>query len=197
MSRKKVSSTQQAFSRYCAECRLAGQELVVDWFDALDQSNELDTDHISMLECAAQLGPTICIAGTGYKDAFRQAEKFLAGPCWQMAFDELMEPTLWDLDSFILQFGISATSGEALRQWAIGIVEGLQVWRHVNSAHTKRVAQFQHPDSTPVTASDEQPLVFLREYMGDRTDEWILVMKDGKEIARHNVRYIASIKWAE
>lgn len=61
----------------------------------------------------------------------------------------------------------------------------------------KRVAQFQHPDSTPVTSTDEQQLVFFSEYMGDRTDEWILVMKDGKEIARHNVRFIASIKWAE
>jgi len=34
------------------------------------------------------------------------------------------------------------------------------------------------------------------EYLGDRTEAWIVVTRNGEEDARHNARYAESIVWA-
>ncbi len=38
-------------------------------------------------------------------------------------------------------------------------------------------------------------LVFCSTYHGDRDEHWVVELKDGKEVARHNPRYIESIIW--
>ena len=48
-----------------------------------------------------------------------------------------------------------------------------------------------------LTADKETKLRFHSEYHGDRDEEWVLVIKGGKEEQRHNVRYIATIEWCE
>ena len=40
-------------------------------------------------------------------------------------------------------------------------------------------------------------LMFESAYHGDRDEHWILEIVAGKEIARHNVRYIETIIWYE
>jgi len=40
-------------------------------------------------------------------------------------------------------------------------------------------------------------MVTLKEFYGDHDEDWILLVdsKTGKEIERHNAKYIASIEW--
>lgn len=42
-----------------------------------------------------------------------------------------------------------------------------------------------------------QELVCCVEYMGDRTEVWIAVVRHGVEVARHNARMISTIVWLE
>jgi len=38
-------------------------------------------------------------------------------------------------------------------------------------------------------------LVFREIDYGDRYESWIVELRDGKEIARHNTRFIKTIQW--
>lgn len=58
-------------------------------------------------------------------------------------------------------------------------------------AHCERVASFCFPDSSRTTPQDGQAFWLIH----DNDQEWVAVIKDGQEIARHNVRLIASIHW--
>ncbi len=46
-----------------------------------------------------------------------------------------------------------------------------------------------------LTRKDNQEFIYHSEYHGDHSENWILVLENGKEIARHNTKYIASINW--
>lgn len=43
----------------------------------------------------------------------------------------------------------------------------------------------------------ESELVCIVEYMGDRSDVWICKIREGKEITRHNAKYLESIIWED
>lgn len=59
--------------------------------------------------------------------------------------------------------------------------------------YCERVAAFCFPDSSRTKPQEAEVFWFIH----DNDQEWIAVVKDGKEIARHNVRLIASIYWDE
>lgn len=40
-------------------------------------------------------------------------------------------------------------------------------------------------------------LVYHSEYYGDHAENWIVYFRNGKEISRHNTKYIASIEWED
>ncbi len=44
---------------------------------------------------------------------------------------------------------------------------------------------------------DGETFQVVSEFHRDRTEEWIVVIKDGKEISRFNTRYIVGIVWLE
>lgn len=48
-----------------------------------------------------------------------------------------------------------------------------------------------------IGASDSRKLVYESLYMGDRLEEWILVIENDVETQRHNVRFVETIIWAE
>lgn len=45
-------------------------------------------------------------------------------------------------------------------------------------------------------ADEERTLTYVSEYHGDHECEWVIEKVDGEEVARHNIRFIASIRWA-
>lgn len=49
-------------------------------------------------------------------------------------------------------------------------------------------------DRTEEPKEDEK-FIYHWEYYGSHTENWILVIKNGKEIRRHNTQYIATIEW--
>lgn len=64
----------------------------------------------------------------------------------------------------------------------------------------KAVAKITFPDrphefNISITAKDGLTMEILNEYQGDRSDIWVVVFKENKEIERHNVKYIESIIW--
>lgn len=63
----------------------------------------------------------------------------------------------------------------------------------------RHISSIQQPYSTPVKSDEATQLVYSREHRGDRDEEWVLAFRvsDGKEVARYNVRYIATIHWAD
>lgn len=58
-------------------------------------------------------------------------------------------------------------------------------WNGTNGDESKSPKEHQH-------------MVTLKEFFGDHDEDWILLVdsKTGKEIERHNAKYIASIEWA-
>ncbi len=40
-------------------------------------------------------------------------------------------------------------------------------------------------------------LIYHSEYYGDHAENWIVYFENGKEISRHNTKYIASIEWED
>lgn len=51
-------------------------------------------------------------------------------------------------------------------------------------------------DGSHMCAGGKRSMHVINMYHGDHDDDWVIVMENGKEISRHNVRYIASIEWA-
>lgn len=70
------------------------------------------------------------------------------------------------------------------------------------SMHGKKIQQIIFPGGPglgdPVVRSGPLgQLELSATYHGDREEFWILQIKDGIEIARHNTRLVESIVWAE
>jgi hypothetical protein len=71
------------------------------------------------------------------------------------------------------------------------------------SMHGRKINLISWPDSSEETgrcmSTGEKygVLTFSATYHGDRDEFWIVQTKDGKEVARHNPRYVEMIMWAE
>lgn len=66
----------------------------------------------------------------------------------------------------------------------------------------KAVVSVSWPDSANETgqslrAQRWQTLTYREYYLGDHSECWIVVEEDGKELSRHNTRFIESIVWAK
>lgn len=48
-----------------------------------------------------------------------------------------------------------------------------------------------------IIADGENEILWVNSFHGDHDKDWIVQTKGGKEIARHNPRYIESIIWAD
>ena len=44
-------------------------------------------------------------------------------------------------------------------------------------------------------SDDQTKLVFRSEYLGDHSENWILEITEGREMRRHNTRFLESILW--
>ena len=67
-------------------------------------------------------------------------------------------------------------------------------------ANGKKIKICNWPDTQNETGqtlqcSSTKSLTMHVEYMGDRTECWVVVTNDGAETARHNARMIESIVW--
>jgi hypothetical protein len=69
--------------------------------------------------------------------------------------------------------------------------------------HGRKIKFISWPDSGEETGrclpAGEQygDLTLSATYHGDRDEFWIVQTKDGREIGRHNAKYIESITWAD
>ena len=61
-----------------------------------------------------------------------------------------------------------------------------------NSANGDELVKVQYDRD-----DNRKRMYYLSEYQGDRSDCWIIVEEDKKEIARHNVRFVATINWSK
>lgn len=43
----------------------------------------------------------------------------------------------------------------------------------------------------------DEKLYYTSEYYGDHSENWVIHEKGGRELARHNTRFIASITWTD
>lgn len=60
--------------------------------------------------------------------------------------------------------------------------------------HGKKIKQIYFDDQSVIVANGAI-LTLSATHHGDRDEFWVIVEKDSQEIARHNCKYIASIKW--
>ena len=65
----------------------------------------------------------------------------------------------------------------------------------------KKVKAIYWPDGANETgrelcAKDGRELVYRHQYLGDHSECWVVMIEDGKEVARHNTRFVESIVWA-
>lgn len=64
--------------------------------------------------------------------------------------------------------------------------------------HGKAISQIwwinDHGDSC-VRASNGKTLTFSATYHGDHDEFWVIELEDGKDVARHNCKHIATITW--
>lgn len=66
------------------------------------------------------------------------------------------------------------------------------------SCHNRKakVVQFPAtPDNQEILNNVESELICVVDYRGDRDEIWIVEVRDGKELSRHNVKHIESIVW--
>lgn len=62
--------------------------------------------------------------------------------------------------------------------------------RRVQSIYFPQNGECAHATLTSI-------LVHRSEYLGDRTENWVLRVEDGKETCRFNTRHLESIVWLE
>lgn len=63
----------------------------------------------------------------------------------------------------------------------------------------KKIARviWNFPDGEEILHDDgERELVLSATYHGDRDEFWVLELRDGKEVSRHNCKFISGIVWA-
>lgn len=46
-------------------------------------------------------------------------------------------------------------------------------------------------------ATDELTIKLRNEFHGDHSEDWFCVYKDGKEVERHNARFVETVQWLE
>ena len=64
--------------------------------------------------------------------------------------------------------------------------------------HLKFAKALHFGEAASVFAQDGRTLQLESTYHGDRDELWIIERdKDGKEVARHNTRFIATIEWLQ
>lgn len=54
-----------------------------------------------------------------------------------------------------------------------------------------------HGESPSVTSSEHTQLRFHSEYLGDHSENWVIELRGGREMRRHNTRFIETIVWIE
>jgi len=78
---------------------------------------------------------------------------------------------------------------------------GAEVSHPVHEHEGREVSEIHwaNPDnSCSVIKSDEKrQLRFHSDYLGDHSENWILELSCGKELRRHNTRFIETIVWIE
>jgi len=50
-------------------------------------------------------------------------------------------------------------------------------------------------DRDAIKATPDSELIYHEEYLGDHSEQHILQMENGVEVARQNMRHISTIKW--
>ena len=61
-----------------------------------------------------------------------------------------------------------------------------------------KIREIYFPDGKSRGTDDNSRLETLSEFHGEYDIDWVVVIDvDGKEIARHNTRYVESIVWLE
>ena len=66
--------------------------------------------------------------------------------------------------------------------------------------HKRKIKQVWWPDTEEekgrnISEEGKTTLMLSATYHGDHDEFWILQLYDGKEVARHNPRYVESIIW--
>ena len=59
----------------------------------------------------------------------------------------------------------------------------------------KDIKFIDFPDGDELTARNGLTMHLSASYHGDRDEFWVVVKKNGKEIARHNCQHIRSVVW--
>jgi hypothetical protein len=70
-------------------------------------------------------------------------------------------------------------------------------WLKLNGKEIQAItwADTETEKGQKVACTPMQKLVLCAEYLGDRTETWVALIRDGNEIARYNARMIESILW--
>ena len=63
-----------------------------------------------------------------------------------------------------------------------------------SSCHGRKAAKVWFSNGEQIN-NVEHEIVCVKEYLGDRDEIWMVLMREGKELARHNTRYVESIQW--
>lgn len=62
--------------------------------------------------------------------------------------------------------------------------------------YTKPVEHIWTDSETKVSPLNDEKMIFAEYYMGDRSDQWVLIVnKEGEELERFNVKQLSSIRW--
>lgn len=74
--------------------------------------------------------------------------------------------------------------------------------RPVHPSHGREVLLITWPpdingNREQIQSNSGTQLRFHSEYLGDHTENWVLVLCGEKEVQRHNTRFIESIIWIE
>jgi len=64
------------------------------------------------------------------------------------------------------------------------------IWFMNEHGDTKIVAPYYRDDN-------KKKLYYLTEYHGDHSENWVIEEENGREVARHNTKFITSIEWSD
>lgn len=69
--------------------------------------------------------------------------------------------------------------------------------KNPNDGRIIRQAWFSGENGNRVIAKPGQVLKFKNEFHGDHDIDWVIAEENGREIYRHNARYLATIEWGD
>jgi len=58
-----------------------------------------------------------------------------------------------------------------------------------------KVKAIYFPKGDRIFASEQETLETYSEHHGEYDLDWVIALRDGKETARHNIKFIESIVW--